>query len=258
MNVKSLQDIVSVTRLYNYVQIQPDKAVAFYEQNIMLSRSFYPLISVIEVALRNAIDRNCITHFADPNWLINQKPGFMSDRRLTYVNRLGIQKTNDFLKKSVEDAEKKIQKGGRPITHNALVGELNFGFWTELFQPTHYALLQGTPIRAFPNLPKGIKRVNVFNILNEIRIFRNRVFHNEPICFHAGFCGIQEPSRIRKQINDVLNWLSPNIMTWLNGFEDSSFELALMDRYASPGHTAFSKFYRFIVKISHIGRTTFR
>lgn len=66
MNVNTLESIVSPARLHIYRNTQPLKEVELYEQNVMLSGSFYPLLSMLEVALRNALDKRCATHFADP------------------------------------------------------------------------------------------------------------------------------------------------------------------------------------------------
>jgi len=40
-----------------------DKAVKLYKANLQLSQALYPLISILEVALRNGIDRQLSVYF---------------------------------------------------------------------------------------------------------------------------------------------------------------------------------------------------
>jgi hypothetical protein len=251
MNVKTLEKIVSTPRLHNYLSsqgMQPKRAVSLYEQNIALSRSFYPLLSMLEVALRNALDRECIKHFSDPNWLVSQKTGFMADPRLTYTPLSGITKTNDFLRRSVDEAELKIKKQKIPISHGKIVAELTFGFWTELFEPTHYALLKGVPIHAFPNLPTNKKRKHLYTILGNVRRFRNRIYHNEPICFSKCVCDISEAVQIQRMIYEVLNWLSLDVPDWIKKIDDSDFELQITKRYSPSSRSIFWIFKEFKLK----------
>ncbi len=253
MNVNILENIVSASRLHNYIISQgpePGRAIALYEQNIALSQSFYPLLSILEVALRNAIDKKCIHHFSDSNWLVNQKAGFMSDSRLTYILNSGTARTNDFLKRSVEDAEKKIVKRHKQMTHGNIIAELTFGFWTEFFEPTHYALLKGVPIQAFPHLPPSVRRNNLYTALNEIRRFRNRIYHNEPICFHYIACDRREAVKIRRMIFEMLGWLSFDLPAWIGTIDGNAFELLLTDRYCRPSISLRKRSREFISKLS--------
>jgi hypothetical protein len=252
MNVKTLERIVSPPRLRNYIVSQgvnQKRAVALYEQNIVLSQSFYPLLTMLEVALRNSLDQACIAHFSDPNWLVNQKTGFMVDPKLTYFPAPGIIKTNDFLKRSVEEAEGKINRQKLPMSHGKIVAELTFGFWTELFEPTHYALLKGVPIKAFPNLPSKIKRKNLYSNLNEIRRFRNRIYHNEPICFLHGVCDTGEAKRIRNGIFNSIHWLSSDLHQWITKIDDTYFEILLTERYQQSAVPISQRGKEFITKL---------
>lgn len=249
MNVNTLASIISQSRLQSYVTSQgtkPENAVALYEQNIALAQSFYPLLSSLEVALRNALDEQCTTLFSDPDWLINQKTGFMSDRKLTHPGAGGRMVTNTFLKRSVEDAEVKLRKQNKPITQGRIISELTFGFWTELFDRTHYSLLKGVPIRAFTNLPPTVKRTQIYTTLNDIRRFRNRIYHNEPICFLNAVCSTGPAFRIRNEIGEMLQWLSFDLPSWVAEIDESEFELILTERY-SPIHKPLTTEWRVLI-----------
>lgn len=103
---------------------------------------------------------------------------------LTFRNkRTGKTETNDFLLKAVRGEERKLGNKGITITSGRIIAEQAFGFWTELFENHHYKILKGRPIKAFSNLPSGISHTRVLAELTKVRRFRNRINHNEPVCF---------------------------------------------------------------------------
>ena len=58
--------IFSTERMRKYFEKYPNeesKAIEHYHLNIELSESFYPLLSIFEVALRNSLNRELITFF---------------------------------------------------------------------------------------------------------------------------------------------------------------------------------------------------
>ena len=111
----------------------------------------------------------------------NQVNHFISHPLLTYIDRhTGKKRTNDFLKKSVT---KIIGKANGNVSQGKIIADLNLGFWTELFELTPYKILQGSPIQIFSNLPTGSNRSSINQKLIQIRNYRNRVYHNEPIIF---------------------------------------------------------------------------
>lgn len=73
------------------------RALKLYQVNLRLSAAFYPLLSLFEIVLRNALNEELIAHFNDSDWLKNQRSGFMSHPTLT----------NDYLKQSVQKIIKK-------------------------------------------------------------------------------------------------------------------------------------------------------
>lgn len=53
------------------------KAKRLYNANIRLAQAFHPLLTQFEVILRNSLNNILAAHFIDPDWIINQKNGFM-------------------------------------------------------------------------------------------------------------------------------------------------------------------------------------
>lgn len=189
------------------------KAVKLYKANLKVSQAFHPLLGVFEVVLRNRLNDILTSHFMDSNWIINQKSGFMSDPTLKYIfKRTNTQKTNDFLKREIIKAEKRLQNTNAPVTSGKIIAEQTFGFWTELFEAHHYRLLKGKPIQVFCVLPAGYGRKEIIRELDKIRRFRNRINHNEPICFRGDDIDFTVTIEVYNSITNLLNWIDPEIM----------------------------------------------
>lgn len=175
-----------------------DKAIQLYKLNIELSESFYPILSILEVSLRNAINQKLSEHFKDPFWFKNNLP-------------------IDFLP-FVSEATQKLTKERKTITADKIVAELNFGFWNRLFSRNYTSILW-KPLRVvFQNTPKKIrKRDTIADSLYRIRTLRNRIYHYEPI-----FGNLQEIDKIHSEMITFLTWLDkdlPTLIIDLNRFE---------------------------------------
>jgi hypothetical protein len=85
------------------------------------------------------------THFADPDWIINQKTGFMRHPSLA--------SSHYFLKTSIQKSENSLIRKGIPIKAGKIISDQTFGFWLAFFVPYNYALVAGQPIYVFPHKP---------------------------------------------------------------------------------------------------------
>ena len=176
-----------------------DKAYRLYKVNIELSEAFYPILSVIEVSLRNAVNETLKQYFNDPNWFENCLP----------VEFLPF----------VSEATQKITAHRKTITADRIIAELNFGFWNRLFNRNYTGLLW-KPLRLiFKNTPKHLRqRDTIADVLYRIRTLRNRIYHYEPI-----FGNLQD---IEKQYNEMLTFLTwidndlPKLLTDIDRFND--------------------------------------
>ncbi|MEA2072065.1 MAG: hypothetical protein U9O86_00640 [Campylobacterota bacterium] len=161
---------ISDKRLQNYNNFDE------YKQNIHLSQHYYILLSIFEVSLRNSINNYFVLKISN-NW-------FESD--ILYKDT----------KLRIEEAKKKILQRKEILTHDKIIAELSFGFWTSLFRKSYSNLLRVKDLKAiFPNLPtkdkKIINRNTIDKELNEIRKFRNRIFHYEKITHKPKYNNIQ-------------------------------------------------------------------
>lgn len=80
-----IESQLSRPRLIRYLSAMGNnktKAIQLYKANLRISKSFYPLISGLEIAFRNSLDKVLVNYFNDNDWIINQQNGFMSDNSL--------------------------------------------------------------------------------------------------------------------------------------------------------------------------------
>lgn len=197
------------------------KAQKLYKINLRVSQSFYPILNLFEIFFRNIANYQVSSHFANPNWIIAEKNGFMSNPSLS-ASRF-------FLKNSVSKAEKAIRRKGGIITSGKIVAEQSFGFWTSLFDTHHYRLIGGVVIHCFPNKPPHVNRNILNQKLNKIREFRNRVYHNEPICFNGNTIDFTEAITIRNEIYELLEWIDSDLTNYVDYFDGINTKISMID-----------------------------
>ncbi len=172
-----------------------DKAYQLYKVNIELSEAFYPILSVLEVCLRNAVNETLKNHFSDPYWFKNRLPP-------------------EFLP-SVSEAIQKVSTQRKNITPDTIIAELNFGFWNRLFNRNYTGLLWKELRLIFRNTPKYLRqRDTIADALYRIRTLRNRIYHYEPI-----FNSLED---LEKQYNEMLTflvWIDKDLPNFLSDID---------------------------------------
>lgn len=181
-----------------YFNLYPDdekRAIMHYQCNLKLSEAFYVSLSVFEVTLRNAICRELET-------MTNRK-----DWYAIFPTTPGLSKLNKY----ITQATKQIAGRHEHITPSKIVAELTLGFWVSLLNSEYERILWKDLRRAFPFMPKSQRqRKNVSAPLNSLRVFRNRVFHNESICWN-----INKVKDIHQDIITVIGWMNKDVPEWL-------------------------------------------
>ena len=171
------------------------RAVKHYQSNIKLTEAFYTSLSVLEVALRNALSRELKTMTGRDEWYV------------IFANTPGLTKLNKY----ITQATKQIVGRHEQITTSKIIAELTLGFWVSLLNAEYERLLWKDLRRAFPYIPKkDRKRKNVSAPLNRFRAFRNRVFHNESICWN-----MKKVQEIHDELLLVLEWINKDLPEWL-------------------------------------------
>ncbi len=199
MDVEKVVKSISFERFEPYVKRTDtdEEALSLYWENIEESKKFYPILSVLEVILRNKINESCIIHFKNENWLLENLPPELS--------------------KQVKEIKDKLKKSKKEITNSRVLAELNFGFWTILFN-RKYAKIFWKPLhRIFINTPKtNRKRTDISSKLNHIRTFRNRIYHYEPIIWNK-----EVLNQKREDILQLIYWLDTDTVEWLSTVDKS-------------------------------------
>ena len=151
---------ITNSRLKNYNNFDE------YKQNLYKSEEYYILLSIFEISLRNSID-NYFKIQISSDWLDSDI--LQSDT-----------------KQKIKEVKNKLLKRKETITHDKIIADLSFGFWTSFFRKSYSKIMRLKDINnIFPNIflnnDKLINRNIIATKLNHIRIFRNRVFHYERI-----------------------------------------------------------------------------
>ncbi|MDR2963386.1 MAG: Abi family protein [Bacteroidales bacterium] len=181
-----------------------NKTVILYRYNIKLCQKFYGVLSVFEIVLRNAIDTHFKTQLHDNDWLSTQSQnGFL----LNYQDTV------------LKERDKLISSG--KYTHDKLLASLSLGIWTFLFSRNCYKNSGKTLLQIFPNKTHGLNQRNIYAELDEIRIFRNRIAHHEPLCFNKeGVITTTYAQNIFFLIDKYINFLGYNSKELLYGVEN--------------------------------------
>lgn len=189
-----------------------ERAKRLYNANIRLAQSMHPLLTQFEVVLRNSLNLQLSSYFIDNDWIINQKSGFMADSTLSH--------SRYFLKNSIIKTERKLNRRGIPITNGKIISDQTFGFWIALFLSHHYTLIGGQPIQVFPNKPPIEDRASIYSKLDDIRKFRNRVNHCEPLCFNGSSIDCSEILEIRTKLFNLIEWIEPELISFFEKIDN--------------------------------------
>ena len=191
--------IISNDRLEPYLnrhKANIDKAILHYKSNILISESFYPLLAILEVGLRNSIDYQLSKRFNDRRW---------------YENMEFIRIASRFQIDRISDARSNILSEKKDITPGRIISELSFGFWTSLFDVRFEMTLWKSLRLAFPNCPKQIRqRKTMSSKFNSIRKLRNRIFHHEAISWNLSVL-----DRYKIELVEGIEWLDKDLLGWV-------------------------------------------
>lgn len=163
---------MSSARMLTYEKATTDDnhALALYQWNAEISGEFLPILQICEVTIRNSISE-AIEKVYGVNWpwnktffysLPNTKHGYNARKDLTII----------------------IDKF---TTVGKIIPELKFYFWQKMMTSRHDSRIwdlhfdQTFPNMGLPQKTISQKRKIIFDNLEKIRIFRNRIAHHEPI-----------------------------------------------------------------------------
>jgi len=131
-----------------------------------------------------------------------------------------LRHSNFFLRNNIQKSEDKLIRRKIPITNGKIISDQSFGFWVSFFLSHHYALIGGQPIHIFKNKPVNIDRACIYSNLDDIKKFRNRMNHCEPICFIGNKIDCNKVLEIRSKIYELLKWIDPNLIPFFEKIDN--------------------------------------
>lgn len=202
--------ILTVDRLKSYLIATDDDingALNLYRWNTEISSALFSVLSDVEIAFRNSIDREIQYMNAT---LGNQNSWFDSPTVIMPSYR----------RKNLESARASLAVAGKPVTHSGIVSELGFGFWRSFLTKQYKDTLWRTALRfAFPYSPSRQSEY-IFTRVRHLHVLRNRIAHHEPI--HNRNVALDFQICI-----EVLNAISPVIAAWSS---ENSRVLEVLDK----------------------------
>lgn len=160
-----------------------------------MSAALFELISHLEVALRNAVDRTLSAHFSDDRvgipWFLRRPPMTAS------------------ASEQIELIRDRLRGSGRDNRHQ-IVANLSFGFWSGMFGKDYDELWRECLHKAFP-YGDG-RRKTIGPALEAVRKLRNRVAH------HDSVLGVDVPFE-QARILELSGYIAPELRQWLSNID---------------------------------------
>lgn len=202
MNWNDLERHFSPARLARYRAAcggDANKAATAYAHNMLLAEAMFPMLNVLEIALRNGIHRRLTKLYGRVDWW----DAWAGDPIFSWQT------------KELASVKAKLQRRKEAQTPDKIVAELTFGFWSSLFN-AHFQKELWKDLRlVFPRCSKSQRqRHTISSALNQIRDLRNRVFHHEPLLWLT-------PTLIDLHLlgSEAVGWLDPQLVDWLAGHD---------------------------------------
>ncbi|MEV9477600.1 hypothetical protein ACOTVS_11750 [Aliarcobacter butzleri] len=214
-----LESAISKTRLSTYERSLFPKnnaeLIKSYILNSKVSENFYFLLQNLEVTLRNAIYNSYSNnkYFTKSFFYLREEDTTKPYNREFHSYACW---------RMIGTVKHKLGKGGQTVTDGKIIAELNFGFWTTLFEEKVYKTKIWRKIfkDVFPYYPHTLvidnDIDNISNILNDIRKFRNRIFHYEQIIMKSNL------DKIHSDILNVISWINPSMYQLTKAFDEYS------------------------------------
>lgn len=230
--ISELYSLLSQSRIKTYLSYFKDEndlavkerlAYELYIWNIQISAALLEVISLYEVALRNAIINALepsyrIHSILNDNFIRALKPA-AREELLRVVNKLSPHKTYEFY--FTNGRLQPLRIDTTEISPGKVVAELNFIFWENMLSRTHRIRWINHFNKAFPNacISTSNERDSIINdihsITGRVRYLRNRICHHEPIFDENKIDLIS----VFNEIKQVLCYISPKTTEILGQLE---------------------------------------
>ena len=195
---QTLEAKLSTPRMSRYLQGNKNRevrAAEAYVHNMKIAESFVSIFHVLEVSLRNGIQKEMALEYGRADWYED-----WSCSANPHLQRLYSK---------IAEAKRTLTGRGVPLSPDNVVAELSFGFWTSLFNRATIITFSKPLMRVFYSCPKGMRQPdNIRTRLNKGRDLRNRCFHHEPLLWQPLY-------ELHRDISEVIRWIDPNLYAWI-------------------------------------------
>lgn len=209
MKYHEFEQLLSPARIGRFARAMNhdrQKTILLYRYNIYLSQRMFGVMHIFEIALRNKIDAHYRAHFQQTDWLFQQSRAGGAFHGLRSA--------------SIIEAHYQKLLARNQYTHDRLISELSFGFWTTLFDRSPFRAGGQKIHTIFTDRPVGINQRRINHELDKIRQFRNRIAHHQPLCFNAkDEVDLSYPEERYRLILQYTHWLGYGQSTIYHGLD---------------------------------------
>ena len=195
---KTLEAKLSTPRMHRYLECNKgkhDRAAEAYVHNMRTAEAFVTIFHVLEVALRNGIQKELTVEYGRRDWY----------EEWDNTGNHNFQRLYD----RVFDAQKDVLRRKANATPDNRVAELSFGFWTSLFNRATIVSLSKPLMKVFYYCPANMRKPdNIRAVLNKARDLRNRCFHHEPLLW-------QPLHELHRDLSQAVKWIGPSLHDWI-------------------------------------------
>jgi len=200
------QKIISPDRLESYiVQSHGDRelAVSLYRWNNELSAALWELISLVEVGLRNTIDKKLeerSRRLGRERYWIFDETGELGRREDANENKYPY--------RDIYTAIGRVRRNEKLVSPQQIISETTLGFWQQLVSSKSLAIwpdLAG----AFPFAPSRDQSY-ISELVKDLRTLRNRISHHHRLAPRA----VEQGELIILELSKAID---PDFSLWLEG-----------------------------------------
>ena len=194
----ALEITLSSQRLGRYLaEARGDKRriMRLYVWNARLCEAFYLPCQLVEVAVRNRL-HDTLTRRFSVVW---------------YSDAAFVSPLPDRFKNEITNAVRDCtREHGKAMTTNHIVCSMSLGFWCHLLTSNFDHILWKNGMgQAFPHIARGVARQHIYDRLDQLRKWRNRIAHH-------GVIFDKKPMREVQNIKFIIDWVCPETSWLLN------------------------------------------
>jgi hypothetical protein len=179
------------------------RAMQLYEWNTAMSAAFWESLSYLEVALRNAIDRQMqVIHLRkgrSGHWIFDDAREFGRDAQ--------GHKKHAYPYQDVATAISRVYQNKKPVNAGQVISEISFGFWHQLLSKKQLRIWPDLAA-AFPASPNR-NQATIHDPVSRLRNIRNRIGH------HHRIWSLNIAAHYR-DILTVAGYIEPQLATWID------------------------------------------